>query len=135
MHIASESNTLHVSVYYSFKTHTYLALWYFDTKRTPHSLLISIICPFLSHCGTPWISYKHFTFSLRNYLDCMAEFVTSKADLAHLITTLRAHYHAWILDNHSSKSTALCTEGTVAGAIQEVNNSMFYEVYGLMVSK
>ena len=75
---------------------------------------------------------KHFTFSLRNYLDCMVEFITSKDDILHLITALRAYYHSWILE---SKLKALSTEGTVAGAIWEVNYSMFYEVYGLMVSK
>ena len=76
----------------------------------------------------------HFTFSLRNYLDCMAQFISSKYDIAHLIINLRAHYHSWILDNHSSKLKALSIEGTVVGAIQEVHDSVFYEVYSLMVS-
>ena len=98
-----------------------------------------MVRPFLSHCGTSWIRSddKHFTLSLRNYLDCMAQFITSKADLAHLITNLRAHYHSRILvvDNlHSCKLTALSTEGTVAGAIQEVHDSVSYEVYSLTVS-
>ena len=92
-----------------------------------------MVCPFQAHCGCPASSIKHLTFSHRNYLDCMAGFITNKTDIAHLITTLRAHYHSWILDNHSSKLKALSTEGTIAGAIQEVNNSVCYEVYGLMV--
>ena len=50
----------------------------------------------------------------------MAGFITNKTDIAHLITTMRAQYQSWIIDDHPSKLKALSIEGTVAGAIQEV---------------
>ena len=57
----------------------------------------------------------------RNYLDCVAGFVSKKADIWHLITDLRAQYHFWISDDKlPSKLTALSIDGTIAGAIQEV---------------
>ena len=51
----------------------------------------------------------------------MVEFITNKTDIAHLITTMRARYQIWTIEDHPSKLKALSIEGTVAGAIQEVD--------------
>ena len=56
----------------------------------------------------------------RNYLDCISGFITTKEDVAHLVTTLRASYQSWISENRPSILKSLSIEGTVAGAIQEV---------------
>eukprot|EP00731_Ephydatia_muelleri_P026844 Em0018g944a len=56
---------------------------------------------------------------LMNYLDCISGFITTKDDVAHLVTTLRASYQSWISENHPSVLKSLSIEGTVAGAIQE----------------
>ena len=63
----------------------------------------------------------YFTYvAHRNYLDCISGFITTKDDVAHLVTTLRASYQSWISENHPSVLKSLSKEGTVAGAIQEV---------------
>ncbi|KAL5466973.1 hypothetical protein EMCRGX_G031138 [Ephydatia muelleri] len=56
---------------------------------------------------------------LTNYLDCMAGFLTTAADILDLVTNLRASYVSWISDICPSILKALSIDESVAGAIQE----------------
>ena len=62
----------------------------------------------------------YLSYTCRNYLDCIAGFIPTKDDVAHLVITLQASYKTWIFENHPSILKSLSIEGTVAGAIQEV---------------